>query len=44
MKDPSDPEYKSMLEWLGGEIDPEYFDPEEVNKRLAKYARTGRMR
>jgi len=44
VKDPSDPEHKSMLEWLGGEIDPEYFDPEEVNKRLAKYARTGRMR
>ncbi len=30
------PEYKEMLEWLGGQYDPEYFDKELVNKRLLK--------
>jgi hypothetical protein len=39
MKNPSHPEYENMLEWLGGEIDSEYFDREEVNKRLAKCAK-----
>ena len=31
---PKDPEYDDMLEWVGGDFDPEVFDMEEVNKRL----------
>ena len=31
---PKDPEYDDMLEWAGGDFDPEVFDMEEVNKRL----------
>jgi hypothetical protein len=33
--DPSHPMHKDVLQWLGGPIDPETFDPEEVNRRLA---------
>lgn len=32
--DPNDPEHEDMLEWLGGEFDPEFFDIEEVNEIL----------
>lgn len=28
--DPRDPEYESMLTWLGGDFDPETFDPAQV--------------
>ena len=31
---PKDPEYGDMLEWVGGDFDPEAFDMDEVNKRL----------
>ncbi|HIJ57318.1 MAG TPA: plasmid pRiA4b ORF-3 family protein [Deltaproteobacteria bacterium] len=31
---PKDPEYDNMLEWVGGDFDPEVFDMDEVNKRL----------
>ncbi len=31
---PDHPEHEEMLEWLGGEIDPERFDVEEINRRL----------
>ena len=34
LKDPAHPEHKEMLEWIGGELDPEAFDLEEVNKML----------
>lgn len=30
IKDPDHEEYKEMIEWLGGEFDPEHFDPHEV--------------
>ncbi|MBL1212665.1 MAG: plasmid pRiA4b ORF-3 family protein [Ignavibacteriae bacterium] len=30
LSDPEDEEYSEMIEWLGGEFDPEYFDPTEV--------------
>jgi hypothetical protein len=30
ISDPGHEEYGSMLEWLGGPIDPEAFDPSEV--------------
>jgi len=33
--DPFHPEHEAMLEWIGGEFDPEYFDPDEVNDELA---------
>jgi len=34
--DPRHEEYESMLEWLGGEFDPEAFDCEGTNKHLRK--------
>ena len=37
IKQPSHPEYDSMIEWLGGEFDPEEFDIEETNKVLSRY-------
>ncbi|MBI2966219.1 MAG: plasmid pRiA4b ORF-3 family protein [Bacteroidetes bacterium] len=30
-------EYKEMMEWLGGEFDPDEFDLNSVNERLAGY-------
>lgn len=30
IKDPGHGEYERMLQWVGGEFDPEYFDPREV--------------
>jgi len=39
IKDPSHPEHEEMLEWLGGEFDPEYFDMNETNRMLGKYYR-----
>jgi hypothetical protein len=33
IKDPQHEEYEEMLEWLGGEFDPEYFDVNAVNFR-----------
>jgi hypothetical protein len=37
ISDPKHPEYESMLEWLGGEFDPEEFDLEQINEDLAEY-------
>jgi len=34
--DPGHPEHAERLEWLGGPIDPEAFDPDEVNKLLKR--------
>lgn len=34
--DPKHPEHETMLEWIGGEFDPERFDIDEVNQRLAR--------
>jgi hypothetical protein len=34
IKDPKDDEYESMMEWLGGNFDPEHFDLEEINEQL----------
>lgn len=36
LENPDDGEYKSYIEWLGGEFDPENFDAGEVNKLLAR--------
>jgi len=39
ISDPKHPEHDDMLEWLGGEFDPEEFDLEETNEDLAEYCR-----
>jgi len=33
------PEHEAMLEWIGGEFDPVYFDLEDVNRQLAPWRR-----
>lgn len=33
---PEHPEHDSMLEWIGDEFDPEYFDLDEVNQALSR--------
>jgi len=35
IKDPHHPEHDGIIEWLGGDFDPEAFDIREVNQRLA---------
>ena len=37
MGNPNHPEYQEMLEWLGGELDPEAFDIDEINKALSAF-------
>ncbi len=37
LSDPSDPEYKETLDWMGGEFDPEHFNLEEINEVLYAY-------
>lgn len=39
ISDPSDPEHEEMLEWVGGEFDPEEFDIEEVNAIFASMSK-----
>ncbi|MFN3334675.1 MAG: plasmid pRiA4b ORF-3 family protein, partial [Caldilinea sp.] len=39
LSDPSDPEHEAMLEWVGGEFDPEEFDIEEVNAIFANMSK-----
>ncbi len=36
IRDPEHPEHDELLEWAGGEFDPEVFDLEAVNGQLAK--------
>lgn len=36
IQDPEHEEYEDMMEWLGGELDPEAFDLEEVNRKLRR--------
>jgi len=33
--DPEHPEHEEMVEWIGGEFDPEEFDPLIVNEILS---------
>ena len=35
ISDPKHKEHKELLEWVGGEFDPEKFDLSEVNQQLA---------
>jgi len=37
IQDPSHPEYEEMMEWLGGEFDPEEFELEEINDALEDF-------
>ncbi len=39
LNSPDDPEYESMVEWLGGKFDPEAFNIKETNKILSEYIR-----
>lgn len=32
IRDPANPEHEEMLDWVGGEFDPEEFDLDEVNR------------
>jgi hypothetical protein len=34
IRDPAHESHEEMLEWVGGEFDPEAFDPETVNQQL----------
>ncbi|NJO48028.1 MAG: plasmid pRiA4b ORF-3 family protein [Oscillatoriales cyanobacterium RM1_1_9] len=37
IQDPAHSEYEELLEWIGGEFDPEYFSVQEVNDELSEY-------
>jgi hypothetical protein len=37
IRDPNNPEHDDMIEWLGGDFDPEAFDLEEINRELKPY-------
>jgi hypothetical protein len=37
ISDPSHPEYEEMLEWMGGDFDPEHFDLAQTNDLLREY-------
>ena len=39
ISNPKHTDHDDMLEWLGGEFDPEEFDLEEINGDLAEYCR-----
>jgi hypothetical protein len=34
IRDPEHPEHEEMVDWVGGEFDPEAFDLDEVNSEL----------
>ncbi|MDD5643577.1 MAG: plasmid pRiA4b ORF-3 family protein, partial [Syntrophales bacterium] len=34
--DPKHPDHEGILEWVGGQFDPETFELEEINRKLAK--------
>ena len=36
IQNPGHENHADMVEWIGGSFDPEAFDPEAVNRRLAK--------
>lgn len=39
IKAPDHEEYESMMEWLGGQFDPEAFNPDAINAKLLKIKR-----
>jgi hypothetical protein len=44
LADPDHEEHEDMLEWLGGEFDPEHFDVDETNRALGKMRFGGKPR
>jgi hypothetical protein len=36
LNQPDNPEHENIIDWLGEEFDPEFFDKDEVNRRLLK--------
>ena len=36
IRDPKHPEHDEMLEWVGGEFDPDLLDLDEVNRELQR--------
>jgi len=36
LKQPAHEEYENIIEWLGGEFDPQYFDKDEINELLRR--------
>jgi len=39
IKDPTHEEHEEMLDWLGGDFDPEYFSLTETNERLSRHVK-----
>jgi len=39
IRDPTHEEHEEMMDWLGGEFDPEAFSVDDVNQRLAPFQR-----
>jgi len=39
IRDPAHPEHENLMDWVGGEFDPDAFSVEEVNRRLAPIQR-----
>lgn len=37
LQDPGDPDHEDVVDWMGEGFDPEEFDLDEVNKRLARF-------
>lgn len=37
LQDPTHPEHEEMIEWLGEEFDPDYFDIKEINALFAEF-------
>jgi hypothetical protein len=35
LSDSNHPEYKDLLDWVGGEFNPDAFSLDEINRRLA---------
>ena len=44
LADPADPEHEEMLEWVGGEFDPDAFNLAATNELLELYDRHTRQR
>ena len=44
LADPADPEHAELLEWVGGEFDPDAFDVAATNEILELYDRHTRQR
>jgi hypothetical protein len=42
-RNPKHPEHEDMLEWIGEDFDPEFFDMEDANLGLRQYAARARM-